>query len=638
MSRNGTPPTALAQLADDPMWRTTSSSEPRLSIWRLAKRLPGLVVSALRLAWAASPADLAGALVLSVTGAVATALALSQSTILFSKVFSAADAIHGLRDATATLALISLLALVRLVSTGFGRWCQARLRPQVTRLAEQRLYELTLSVDVAAFDDPAFCDSMHKARDQGVMSGAEIVDAAIEVLTSTIGLLTILTVLVTLHPSLLVLMIAGTVAAAWLEVTAARMRHATMHLLATRLRRKWILHELMADRRSAAEVRAYAMPRFLLSQFSFVADAEQSEQMLLARRQAVARAAGEAASGVARVLTYGCLGLLYVSGIVSLAETATAVMTIRLGFAAATAMMMSVSRCYEDGLYLTDYLDFCTLGQRYLPPPGGTDLTRSFTTLQLTDVHFTYPASSTPALRGVSMQIRAGEVVALVGENGSGKSTLAKLIAGLYRPASGQACWDGQDTAAISRDALHERITYIPQDFTRWPFSARHNIDAGQPATAATVENAARQAGVHEVIEQLDAGYETLLDRRFTNGQELSGGQWQRLAIARGLHRDGCLLICDEPSAALDARAEHELMRTFQSEVLRQAATPGGGNRSVLMITHRMASARLADRIYVMHHGQIIEHGTHEELLAAQGKYAELYHLQSAAYAAAPAV
>ncbi|WP_306291586.1 ABC transporter ATP-binding protein [Microbispora sp. GKU 823] len=213
--------------------------------------------------------------------------------------------------------------------------------------------------------------------------------------------------------------------------------------------------------------------------------------------------------------------------------------------------------------------------------------------------------------------------MALVGENGSGKTTLAKILAGLYEPDGGRVRWDDVDLSEVDPDSLRRRIAVIAQDHTRWPLTARHNITMGMEKGEAEVVRAAEVAGADQVIAELPYGYRTLLDRRFKNGQELSGGQWQRIAVARGFYRDAPLLICDEPTAALDARAEHALF-----ERIRQHAD----GRTVLLITHRLASVRYADRIYVLDHGKVREHGTHEELIALDGLYADLYNLQAEAY------
>ncbi|WP_370375484.1 ATP-binding cassette domain-containing protein [Micromonospora sp. HM5-17] len=226
----------------------------------------------------------------------------------------------------------------------------------------------------------------------------------------------------------------------------------------------------------------------------------------------------------------------------------------------------------------------------------------------------------------MSLAVRRGEVIALVGENGSGKTTLAKLLANPYQPTSGTVRWDGIDVRTLNPASVRSLVAVISQDWWRFPFTARQNIAIGRSdrphGTGPTVVEAAVAASAHDLVTCLPRGYDTLLDRSFKDGHDLSGGQWQRLAAARGLYRNGRLLICDEPSAALDARAEHALFQQFRRHP----------DRAVVLITHRLANVRHADRIYVLRDGRVVEEGTHEQLMAADGLYRELFELQASGY------
>lgn len=241
-------------------------------------------------------------------------------------------------------------------------------------------------------------------------------------------------------------------------------------------------------------------------------------------------------------------------------------------------------------------------------------------------VTFSYPGSERVALRDVSLRVEPGEVVALVGANGSGKTTLAKLLAGLYLPSSGRVCWAGRDTREVDRRSLLGHAAVVFQDFIRYALSAGDNIALGRHERAADMAGIVRAAecsGADEDIVALPSGYETLLGPAFIDGTDLSTGQWQRVALARTFFRDAPLVILDEPTAALDAKAEHELFARI-GELF--------AGRSVLLISHRFSTVRSADRIYVLHEGCVVESGTHEELVAAGGTYAELFTLQASPY------
>jgi ATP-binding cassette, subfamily B, bacterial len=256
----------------------------------------------------------------------------------------------------------------------------------------------------------------------------------------------------------------------------------------------------------------------------------------------------------------------------------------------------------------------------------GRHAPRRFERLVAEDVSFTYPESHRPAVDGVSVEIGAGEVIALVGENGSGKTTLAKMLAGLYRPESGRIRWDGVDLADVDADELRDSIAVIFQDFERYLLPARENIGLGRSESIDDIDAiraASQRADADRFLADLPEGYETMLGREFAGGYDLSIGQWQRVALARAFFRDAPFVILDEPTAALDARSESQLFDRMR-ELL--------DGRSVVLISHRFSSVRNADRIYVLHDGRVVEHGAHDELMAADGLYAELFTLQARAY------
>ncbi|MFC4060665.1 ABC transporter ATP-binding protein [Planomonospora corallina] len=606
-------------------WHAHADELAGVGFLTIARRLPALVAQAVRLAWRASPRDTVTAITLNLLGGVFTAFGLLATTGVLTALFEAGPTPERVRAALPSLVLVGVAAVARtLVQAGAG-WAQSRLEPQVSRVAEERLYGLTSRVDLTAFDEPDFHDALQRARTRGVAMVDQVVATAIDVMTAAIGLAAAAGVLGVLHPLLLPLLVLAVLPDAWAAVRAARMRYTTMYRLIPAARRKWIIAELLAEREPAAEVRSFTMRGFLMRMYDAVSRAEQSVMLDLARRQTLVRVAGEALGGLGTGAVYVALGVLLAVGAVPLAVAGTAVLAIRSGQTSISNLMYATNRLYEEGLYFTDFLDFSAEAESRLTTGRAGPVPEAFERITAEDVTFTYPGAGAPALQGVSVHLDRGEVVALVGENGSGKTTLAKILSGLYEPDGGRVRWDGTDLAEADPERLRERIAVIAQDHTHWPLTARHNITMGTGKGEPALLAAAAVAGADEVVADLPHGYDTLLDRRFKDGQELSGGQWQRIAVARGFHRDAPLLICDEPTAALDARAEHTLF-----ERIREHA----GGRTVLLITHRLASVRYADRIYVLDHGKVTEEGTHTELMALGGLYAELYGLQADAYSA----
>ena len=246
--------------------------------------------------------------------------------------------------------------------------------------------------------------------------------------------------------------------------------------------------------------------------------------------------------------------------------------------------------------------------------------------VEASSVSFTYPTRTEPSLVDASLELARGEVVALVGENGSGKTTFAKLLAGLYRPEGGAITWDGQDTGEFDPATVHERVAVIFQDFVRYQLSAQENIAMGEHTRfddTDAVSRAAQAAGIESAIQGLNLGYDTLLGPEYYGGSDLSGGQWQRIALARAFFRDAPIVILDEPTASLDPRAEAALYSSM-GELF--------AGRGVLLISHRFGSVRTADRIYVLREGRVVEQGNHTDLMGADGYYAELFRLQASRY------
>jgi ATP-binding cassette subfamily B protein len=324
------------------------------------------------------------------------------------------------------------------------------------------------------------------------------------------------------------------------------------------------------------------------------------------------------------------LSWLYVSGRMSLAAAGAAIFGLYQLANRLNALHFSATSLYEATLFVRDYSSFLSLEPQVEAAEGKRRAPEGFETLSVEDVSFTYPESDRAAVDDVSLEIKKGEIVALVGENGSGKTTLAKMLAGLYRPEKGRIRWDDVDLAEVDPDELRRSVAVIFQDFERYLLPARENVGLGRKERIDDVDaiiEAAARADANDFLEGLPEGYETMLGREFSGGFDLSIGQWQRVALARAFFRDAPFVILDEPTASLDARAESNLFERMR-ELLQ--------GRSVVLISHRFSSVRSADRIYVLHQGRVVEEGSHAELMEQDGLYAELFTLQARAYVDRP--
>jgi ATP-binding cassette subfamily B protein len=588
--------------------------------------LPRLVAQAVRISWRADRTRtiiVAAATILA--GAMAAFGLLATQRVLI-ELFSAGPTPDRVWAAVPALAALAGVTAVR---SGLGivtGYAENGLTPRVNREVERALFEVTTEVRLDAFDADAFADDMERAS-RGCESVVGLVQGAMNLLAGLVGLLAVTVAVVVIHPLLLAALVVATLPNAWASLRAGHLRYRTYLAGSVRRRRLWLLHRLMAERVSAPELRSYGLRRFLLDQYDRVMGAETDVQLRLARQVTTTTSIGSVVSGLATGAVYALLGLLLLDGQIPLAAAATCVIAVQAAQRALTTVTLHIDQVYTEGQHFADYTGFMTRAAEYLPDDApDAQAPGPLAELDVRDVTLSYPERDTPAVAGVTLTIKAGQTVAFVGENGSGKTTLAAMIAGLRTPNAGSIRWNGEPLAEHDPRALRSRIAVVTQEYHKWPFTAATNIALGDTETEPDpdrIESAAAQAVAHDMITELPHGYETLLDRTFANGQDLSGGQWQRITAARGFFRDAELLIMDEPSSALDPRAEAALFQAIRN---RQ------GSKTTILITHRLANVRHADRIFVLHHGRLVEAGAHDELVAAGGHYADLFALQASGY------
>lgn len=594
----------------------------------VARRLPALIHQALRLAWRAGRADTVATMTLNVLSGVFTALGLLATTGVLDALLAAGPTPDRVRAALPSLLLVGGAGVTRSLLSAAAGWAQARLTPRVQQRVEMDLYEVTSRIDLASYDDSEFYEALMRAEGPGSSAAKEVVSSTVDIITGATSFTAAAIAITTLHPVLLPLLLITALPEAWSAIRVARSRYLMMLETIGPRYHSVILGDLLSNRRYAGDLRSYTMQDLLLAQYRHVAGIYRDAQLVLARKNVLTRLAGDGGSGVANGLVYVALGLLLAAAWLPLAVAGTAVLAIRTSRAALSELIHAVNSCYEQGLYLNDYTTFLRTARTHLPAPPTAEVPAGFATIAVEGVSFTYPGADKPALRDVSLTLRAGQIVALVGENGSGKSTLAKLLAHLYTPDAGRIRWDGVDLAATDAQVVRANVAVIAQDHAHWPMTARANVVLADETDPGRLDRAATSAGTDEVVAELPRRWETLLDRRFKDSHELSGGQWQRIAVSRGFYRDAPLIICDEPSSNLDARAEHTLFTAIREHMR---------GRTVILITHRLANIRDADVIHVLEHGRLTASGTHDQLMDREGTYRDLYVLQASAYQNTPA-
>jgi ATP-binding cassette, subfamily B, bacterial len=605
-------------------WNQHRDAFLELGFRAMVTRLPGLLAASFRLAWQADRRAARIVLAAEAGRGVVQAVGLLAVNSVLGRVMASGAIEDRLRDAAPALVVMAAVLLVGALLRAASVYATGLLEPKVERVATERYLERAAAVELSAIEDHAFHKLLDTAQ-YGASSARRMISYSTRVINAMISLIAAAGVLTTLHPALLPLLATMTLPSAWSALTTARRRYESFHIWVQHARAGHLISGLLTEPEAAPEIRLHGVGPFLLRHYRSMAEAAEAEQARLSRLAARTGLIAAAWTGLATVATYAALGALLLAGGMALSVAGTAVIAIRTGSASLDSLVLEINQLHEEALFVGDLQRLYAEAAERAIPVGGKPLPEDPREIRFENVTFRYPGDSArPALDDVTLALPLGRIVALVGENGSGKTTLVKLLAGLYKPDRGRILWDSTDAADADRHQLAERIAMVAQDFKRWPFTAKVNVAVGRPAAPLTDERLASsvtEAGAEEVVADLPHGLDTLLARQFSGGHELSGGQWQRLGIARAAYRRGHILIVDEPTAALDARAELEVF-----EKIRALA---GSGQSVVLITHRLASVRHADLVHVLDQGRLVESGTPDELLSAGGVYAELYSLQA---------
>ncbi|HET7464010.1 MAG TPA: ABC transporter ATP-binding protein [Longimicrobium sp.] len=510
-----------------------------------------------------------------------------------------------------------------------------------------RLMEHAAELDLKHFEDPEFYDRLERARRQTV-GRIGLLSQLLSLAQDGITALTLTGTLLAFSPLLFALLVVAVLPSFLGETHFAALGYSLLYQWTPERRKLDYYRFVAATDRTAKEVKLFGLSGWLIEQYRELSDRFYQANRKLAIRRNLASTGLSLVSTLGYYAAYAAIVVRTVTGRVTLGDLTLLSGTFSRGRDVIQRMLLSFTELYEQALYLDDLFVFLAMRptiarpERALPFP--VPIRQGF---EFRDVWFRYPRPGSGddgadpglppdddrswVLRGISFRIAPGDRLALVGENGAGKTTLTKLLTRLYDPTRGQVLLDGRPLAEYDPAELHDQVGVIFQDFVRYDMVAEENVAvgriaalrAGEGGVRERIEEAARRSLAADVIEELPQRYQTMLGTRFEGGVDLSGGQWQKVALGRAYMRDAQLLILDEPTAALDARAEYEVFRRF-SEL-----TEG---KMAVLISHRFSTVRMADRILVLEHGRVLEEGTHDRLVALGGRYAALFALQAAGY------
>jgi len=488
-----------------------------------------------------------------------------------------------------------------------------------------RLIEKAAQMDLAQFEDPDFYDKLERARRQTTSR----VSLMSQVLTQGQDLITVISLiggLIVFEPWLILLLVVAIVPSFLNEAYFSRSSYSLTRSWTPERRELDYLRFLGASDVTAKEVKLFGLADFLKTRFRFLSDKYYQANRKLSIRKTIWGSTFYILGDLAYYGAYCLIILRTVGGILTIGDLTFLSGSFNRLRNQIQGIFSRFSSIAENALYLQDYFSFMEINP-VMKRTGGVSFPDKIRQgFNFEDVSFKYPGSEEYVLQHISFTLHPQEKIALVGENGAGKTTLVKLLARLYDPSEGRITLDGIDIQEYDETSYRNAIGVIFQDFVRYYFNARDNISVGkieykedQPRIARAAENSLADS----IIETFPEGYDQMLGKRFEGGKELSGGQWQKIALARAYMKDASLLILDEPTSALDARAEYEAFLRFAALTT---------NKTAVLISHRFSTVRMADRILVLKDGSILEDGTHEELLVKEGLYAELFELQAEGY------
>ncbi|UOZ08236.1 ABC transporter ATP-binding protein/permease [Amycolatopsis sp. WQ 127309] len=614
-----------------PEWARVDERVAGAGFGRAVRALPAAIAVVLRLAWRTSPRLTLLAGVVHVVSGCVTAFGLLATANVFTALLQQGPTPERVMQSLPAIAVVTGSYAARAVLDAAVAAVEGALRPQVTAAADDAVTAAVVRVGLIAFEDADFRELARQGARYGVRAIETSLRRVADLTSSAISLAAAMLTAGLLNPWLAPVLLLAAAADGWSAARVAKLNY--RHFLDTvgRNIRKSIVEEVATWRSMALERHALTLQEPLLGEYRRISRSLTREEIRLAHRSNLVRTSGRAAAGLGTAVAYLVLGWLLYAGGMELALAGTAVLAMRTASTALSNTMRAVNSLYEDSFYIGFYNQLLLESAKLRPPPTALTAPADPAEIRLEGVTFTYPGQKKPALRDISLTIRRGEVIALVGENGSGKTTLGKLLTGLYPPDEGTVHWDDVDLARANPESVHTNIAVIAQEPAEWPMTAANNITVGRLGRPDPDRRAWREAvdhsGAGEVIDSLPRQENTVLSKKFDEGHDLSGGQWQRMGIARGIYRDASVLVADEPTAALDARAEAKVFAGLQ-----HASTSSRGRRTTVLVTHRLANIKSADRILVLEKGRLIEEGTHEDLIRIGGVYHELYEIQARAY------
>ncbi|MBS0009907.1 MAG: ABC transporter ATP-binding protein [Bacteroidales bacterium] len=488
------------------------------------------------------------------------------------------------------------------------------------------IHDKSVSLDLQHFERPDYYDCLSRAVREAPYRPGSIVNNIVSALRAGISLVLMAGLLATLNWWLVVILIVANIPGIWLRVYYADVLYNFRRELTPVARKAAYFNWLLTGDRPSRELRLFGLGSFFSGQFRKNFDMQKKEELNIARKRSLIELMSGIFKAAAVLVTLYYIVMRTIGSDIGLGDLAMFLLAFRMGMTYIKQILGATAGLYEDSLFINDVFEFLNLKERIVLVPPVVEVNKLRDNIKIDKLYYRYPSSDSDVLRGINLTIQKGETVALVGANGAGKTTLVRLLCRLYDPQAGRIMIDGKNIKNIDPLKYRRLFSVVFQDFMLYNLSAADNIRAGDIFSEADRERmhqSADKAGIHKLLQDLPAGYDTVMGRLFDDSRELSWGEWQKIALARALYRDAEILILDEPASALDAGSEYEMFTRFSKL---------SAGRTCILISHRLANVSVADRIIVIDKGSLVESGTHKELVKAGGTYSKLYEQQKSMY------
>jgi ATP-binding cassette, subfamily B, bacterial len=541
--------------------------------------------------------------------------------------FAAQDKSSVLAKLLLYVGLIGVTVLLNNALSSLNSYLSEKLSLKAEDHLSDRLHRKSTTLDLQYYENPDYFDTLHRAQQGAIQRPAAAFKNSTQLLQNSLSLIGMLVLLLTFHWSVSLLLIAAVIPGVVFRLKFSQRLYRWDRSKTSTQRHANYYHFMLTGDYYAKEIRLFQLGPLFIKRFHDLRVQLREEKLSIAQKRTIAEVGANLATILAVYGSFGFMAWRAVYGFITIGDLVMYYQAFQRGLNYFKTLLTNAAGLYEDSLYLSNLFEFLSLKATVKEPENPLPIFKTIEKgISVQDLSFSYPASDRDVLREVSFQVQPGEHVALVGENGAGKTTLIKLLCRLYDPTTGSISIDGVDARSFQSHELRRQISVVFQDFVRYHLRVKDNIRFGNTEldeNDARIIESAKASDIDEVIRSLPQGYDTTLGKMFEHGEELSIGEWQKIALARAFLRDVQIIILDEPTSALDAKSEFEIFKKFQ-ELAR--------GKTAFLISHRLSTAKLADRILVLNKGSIAEDGSHDELIKQNGIYTRMFQMQSQYY------